>query len=135
MASDINHADHANRISLWIANSSTIDTTATFQWAGDAGGLDRFSIYNIVIEPAIEKNQSRITFGGGYYFDLDNTIQQDQTVWAVSPTGGNSLLNSQKTTIDSDDISENYRIVNVKEERRNKYVVSAIEYRRKVFFD
>jgi hypothetical protein len=129
IATDESHADHANQISLWIANSSSIDTTATFQWAGDGGGLDRFGIYNIVVEPAIEKNQSRITFSGGYYFDLNNTtIQQDQTVWAVSPTGGDSLLNSQGITIDSDDISEDYRIVNVKEERRNKYVVSAIEY-------
>ena len=33
----------------------------------------------------IEKNQSRITFSGGYHFDLNNTtIQQDQTVWAGS---------------------------------------------------
>ena len=80
----------------------------------------------------IEENgvtKSKITFSGGYSFDLNNTtIQQDQTVWAVSPTGGNSLLNSQGITIDSDDLSEDYRIVNVKEERKNKYVISAIEY-------
>lgn len=80
----------------------------------------------------IEENgvtKSKITFSGGYHFDLNNTtIQQDQTVWAVSPTGGNSLLNSQGITIDSDDLSENYRIVNVKEERKNKYVISAIQY-------
>ena len=80
----------------------------------------------------IEENgvtKSKITFSGGYFFDLDNTtIQQDQTVWTISPTGGDSLLNSQGITIDSDDLSEQYRIVNVKEERKNKYVVSAIEY-------
>lgn len=80
----------------------------------------------------IEENgvtKSKITFSGGYHFDLNNTtVQQDQTVWTISPTGGDSLLNSQGITIDSDDLSEQYRIVNVKEERKNKYVVSAIEY-------
>lgn len=73
--------------------------------------------------------KSKITFSGGYFFDLDNTtIQQDQTVWTVSPTGGDSLLNSQGITIDSDDLSEKFRVINVKEERKNKYVISAIQY-------
>ena len=129
VATDQNGASYINQVSLWMANSSTIDTTATFQWAGDGGGSDRYYIYNIVIEPAIEKNQSRITFSGGYTFDVgDSTVVQDQSVWAISPTGDALLLNSQGITIDSDDIAEKYRVINIKESEKNEYSITALEY-------
>ena len=73
--------------------------------------------------------RSKITFSGGWSFSLNNTnVTENQTVWSIEPTGGTALKNSQGISIDADDIGEKFRVINVKEEKRNRYSISALEY-------
>jgi hypothetical protein len=73
--------------------------------------------------------RSKITFSGGHSFDLSDTnIVENQTVWSIEPTGGTVLKNSQGISIDADDMGEKFRVINIKEEKRNQYNISALEY-------
>ena len=49
-------------IEFWMANSSTVDTTETFAWAGGAGDIDSLCVRDIVVTEIVDKDGINIPY-------------------------------------------------------------------------